>query len=119
MTIDLTKPITTRDGQPVTILKTNLKTTTNYTILGYATAKDGTHTVCVWDPQGRVSFGRETNNDLINKPKVIKGWVNVYPMFSNASRVLVLHPTREIADDQSNEDRVACIYVEWQEGTGL
>jgi hypothetical protein len=114
VTLDLTKPVTTRDGQPVTILKTDLKTTTGYTILGYATAKDGTQTVRVWDPQGRVSYGRETNHDLVNVPSVIKGWINIY----NDGDCL-LHSSKETADRLGASSRIACIYVEFEEGQGL
>ena len=46
------------------------------------------------------------------KPKRVKkeGWVNVYGLGS-----AYVWPTKEEADRKSNEIRVACIRIEWEE----
>jgi len=46
---------------------------------------------------------------LVSRPKkmvkkTIERWENVYP----SGRVCV-HPTREVADDHANDDRIACV----------
>jgi len=45
------------------------------------------------------------------KPKKVKkeGWVNVYPMDP------YVHDTKKVADDFACKNRIACVFVEWEE----
>ena len=45
------------------------------------------------------------------KPKIVKkeGWVNVYPMDP------YVHDTKKVADDFACKNRIACVFVEWEE----
>jgi len=52
----------------------------------------------------------ETVNYRI-KPKRVKkeGWVNIYPMDP------YVHDTKKVADDFACKNRIACVFVEWEE----
>ena len=47
-------------------------------------------------------------------PKIVKktGWVNIYP---NNRTGIVVFLTKEVADHFKDINRVACVYVEWEE----
>lgn len=117
MTLDLTKPVTTRDGRPVRIVEPNLKS--NYPILGIITEPNGNEEVRLWSASGRLIEGHEDRHDLINKVETIKGWVNVYPATRDGTQSMVLHPTREKADMQASSDRIACVEAVFNMGEGL
>lgn len=53
-------------------------------------------------------------NDLIEVPKIIKAWVNIYP-FSDG----YVYKTREEADKAADFNRIACVQIEFKEGEGL
>jgi uncharacterized protein YjhX (UPF0386 family) len=52
--------------------------------------------------------------DLFMAPKIVKtsGWLNVYP---NNKVGYYIHKTKIIADCNAEENRVACVFVEWEE----
>ena len=59
-----------------------------------------------------------------NMPEEIIGWLNVYPpssyILSETINVGIgLYKSREIADRQSSESRIACLQVTFQKGEGL
>ena len=56
----------------------------------------------------------ETKYDLFMAPKIIKksGWINIYQ--DNRTGISVF-PSKNLADDYSDIDRVACVYIEWEE----
>lgn len=117
MTLDLTKPVTTRDGRPVRIVEPNLKC--SYPILGIITEPNGTEEVRLWSSSGQLIEGHHDRHDLINKPETVRGWLNVYPGIRTGSRTMVLHPTRAVADELATDERVACVEFECTEGFGL
>ena len=51
------------------------------------------------------------------KPKRVKreGWVNVYPSMSYAAYIGCVFETQEAANRNENNDRQACIRIEWEE----
>lgn len=78
MTIDLNKPLQTRDGRPVRILATNLKGV--YPVAGVVAAEDGTETVHGFCLDG--SFyapGDPDRFDLQNIPEETVEHGNFYP----------------------------------------
>jgi hypothetical protein len=104
-------PVVTREGQQVTeifLCKTANKTESSVVFVCngkvYATTVNGNFD------------GFASSHDLFMAPKIVKksGWLNVYP---NNTVGYTVHPTKESADinkcDISN--RVACIFVEWEE----
>ena len=53
-------------------------------------------------------------DDLINIPEEYTVWLNIYP-----GGEAMYHAAREIADEYSTGDRIACIPVTFKEGEGL
>jgi hypothetical protein len=68
----------------------------------------------MWSKKGEYFLDGNTPMDLIEKPKIIKGWVNVY----SETYISDIYSTRELADIDSL-GRIACIPVEFKEGEGL
>ena len=111
MSIDLTNPVQTRDGQPVRILSLNGSPT--YPVVGII---GGNKNPTCWLLDGRYAERGAAHNDLVNVPPArIKGWINIYPQ----NHIVGLHKTREDADWHAVKNRIACIYVEAEEGQGL
>ena len=52
--------------------------------------------------------------DLFMAPKIVKkeGWLNIYP---NDKVGYYMHPTKMTADCNAENNRVACVKVEWEE----
>lgn len=60
-------------------------------------------------------FGRANSDlDLFIAPKTHYGWLNIYRNDKTQSCGM-LHMSREEADDNECENRVACIRIEWEE----
>lgn len=125
MTLDLAKPMQTRDGQPVEILTTKGRYP-EFPIVGYI---DSSEYIEVWmlDGSNRNVRGRA---DLVNVPEPkLNGvfWVNVCDKESNRAPRICLFPyaTKKEADSSaaswgpSYKSRIACAHVEWAEGDGL
>ena len=103
-------PVVTRDGKPVSEI-VRLKTVpTSRSVIcvvdgrAYATSETGK---CY-------TYNTESANDLFMAPKIItKGvWLNIYPDTKIGNDI---HPSKQIADHMAESDRVACVYVTWQE----
>lgn len=108
--LDLTKPLQTRDGQPVTILTTE-RPDSLHPVVGMTNAG----LILTYTAQGKVySGGREHELDLMNVPERRTIWLNIYQN----------QPPREYSSrDQANffadPGRIACIEVTYTEGEGL
>lgn len=105
---DPTKPVQTRDGRKVELLRHNLNTV--YSIVAIITEKDGTETGMFYTEDGEWMKGLEGHkDDLINIPTKHKltGWVNVYAEHLENC----VHKTKIEADKaQSRLDkRIACL----------
>lgn len=70
-----------------------------------------------WMPTSWFSDGQCTSNwsrhNLRDKPRKIKGWVNVY------RNRCYEYPTKELADADASLKRIACVPIEYTEGEGL
>lgn len=120
--LDLSKPVQTRDGRPVTIITTKGRGT--YPLVGYA-GEENTE-LRSWRSDGIFFSGAIRPLDLVNVEEKIEltRWANMYKR--NGQVVLsIMHRTREIADSFSGTDalipRFACIEVKISatEGEGL
>ena len=67
MTLDLTKPVQTRDGRPVRILATDIKTRERPIIIAVLNP-EGHESVYALPPDGAYVKGYESAGDLINVP---------------------------------------------------
>lgn len=121
MKISMDKEYTTRDGVPVRIYAIDGHGT--YPVHGAIRAFDTeTWSVQTWTTEGKVHNGeKEDSQDLIEKPKIIGGWVNIYNhKYSDSDKTAsTIWESKMMADAAGCEDRVACIYVTFKEGEGI
>ena len=116
--LDLTKPVQTKSGYPVTIVRTDLRA--DFPILAIAHYEFYDLPV-QYTKEGRYNIYIVTDRDLINvyeKPKEkkkIEFWVNVYPFNNTAYYACV---TRQKADECANPERTECLHFvrEYTEG---
>lgn len=119
MKLDLTKPVQTRAGKPVRIVCTDAPGACP--VVGFYTELVGTEkyvTPHTWTIEGAFMPGGYGNRDLINVPKKIERWHNIYD--DGSSNVFLTRDAAD-ADDESSSNikRVACILVSVTEGEGL
>lgn len=116
-TIDWTKPVQTRDGQPFELLTTKLRSGT-HTVLGYIGSD--TH-VTSFTAQGYYTIsGCEHPHDLVQPPEQVTVYLNVYgTVYFNVYGTdgsALAHPTRAEADRNASGGRIACIKVQYTPG---
>lgn len=117
--LDVTRPVQTRDGRKVRLFETNLKNR-NTRLAGIITMQDGEEFVAAWRADGRATNVREDPIDLVNGPQKRQGWMNVYEASTPEMMNAVIYPTRAAADQRAaDRRRLACLPVEFIEGTGL
>ena len=113
--LDLTKPISTRDGRPVTLITTRGREP--YPILGYV---ENSVYNSSWAADGSFDGAYTPSCDLINIPESKRSgeiWMNQFDVMGRT-----VHDTREEADkfvEFIGDRRIACVRVPWTEGEGL
>lgn len=112
--IDFTKPVQTRDGDSVEIIKTDGRHP--FQIVGYL---KGYNWPVAWSVDGSYrGDGRTSRKDLINVPEPVELWVNVYPQEENrAMPCSRSHNSRLGADEFAGNSRIALLRI-WRDGTG-
>lgn len=76
MTLDLTKPVQTRDGSEAKISGTD--NPGDYPVYGYIKASDDEWVPECWTREGRQISDAVGDLDIINVPVKLMRWVNVY-----------------------------------------
>lgn len=113
---DPTKPCKTRDGREARIICTDatLPGFPIVALVGTGAAEGMIHYTN--DGRYRSSSTCESSYDLINTPKTIEGWVNIY-----CERICgqSFHRTKEDAGNAANAGRIACVHISFEEGEGL
>ena len=113
MTLDLTKPVQTRDGQPVKIITTEGRYP-EFPIVGYIGSSEYLE---LWALDGSNRMTRRCD-DLVNVPEpkhVVDFWVNVYP--DNRADVAT-HSTKKDATHWADDMRIDCIHIRYTEDKG-
>ena len=116
--IDMNKEYQTRGGKEVKIYEVD--GTGKYPVYGAILREKGWDLIA-WTVAGEYHKGSIMSDDLVEKPKIIKGWINVYKCGPNSCdrTASTIWETKEVADAAGWEDRIACIEVEFKEGEGL
>jgi hypothetical protein len=110
--IDINKKYRTREGREVRIYATD--GSEGYSVHG-AILEEGKWESNTWDINGSfLGKPRESHQDLIEVKEKIVRWVNVYD-----DNQWIAHDTKEEADVISDDNRIACIKIEFEEGEGL
>jgi hypothetical protein len=112
---DPTKPVQTRDGRKARIVATGLNCIQG-SIVAVVTHQDGGEYAGHFFDDGRYILGEEGDLDLVNVPEKRGFWVNFYP---GQGGWVFLHPSRKEADIDAGASRVACKYIEFEEGEGV
>lgn len=68
---------------------------------------------------GGLCANRSSKYDIIEVPKRIQGWVNVYKLSEGGFYFGGIWEIKEQADIGDAPDRIACIPVDFEEGEGL
>jgi hypothetical protein len=121
MTLDLSKPVQTRDGRKVRILCTDAKG--DFRIAGLI--DEGRHEyAATWGMTGRMELGGLSPSDLVNVPEPERTvWLNVYE-----GGQIIGYDSKEMADlstcwivNGSNRQlsRIACAPFKYRPGQGL
>lgn len=114
MTIDFTKPVQTRDGQPVTILTTKREHAL-YPVVGMVNGDE----VLVFTAKGCLfNNGMEHDLDLVNVQERHETWINIYHNEHGCPWVCP-YQTKEEADYKAAPERIACVRIEYKIGDGL
>lgn len=105
-------PVITRDGEPVRLICFDAKNP-NYPVVALCVSDD-IEVPEAFTVHGCYHASCDTSTcDLFMAPVKKNAYLNIYPRpFSSH---LYLHPTREIADQQSAPGRITCVHVEWEE----
>jgi hypothetical protein len=115
---DSTKPVRTRDGRAARIVCTDaggMQPLVALVSLAEREIIERYHKNGLYYENGR----HESGLDLVNIPVKRGGWVNVLPPDRICRDVVGMYDTKEAADKNASENRVACIFVEFEEGEGL
>ena len=111
----MTDKYQTRDGLTARVLCVNLNRPL-YPVVAAITNEDGIEVIWYFTDEGRfINTNVDRVEDLIPKPKRIKGWINVYPY----CYIYGLYPTKKEADENADPQRIACIEIDVEEGEGL
>jgi len=108
--LDLTKPVQTRDGRKVRVLCTDGPGESP--VIGIV--DDGCDDVCRWPLNGRATMNVDMSIDLINTPmtpRTFERWFNVYDTGIGSE-----HHTRKKADGNALSARIARKRVVFTEG---
>ena len=113
--LDPNKPVMLRDGRQVRNVCWDYQLSRGIKgISAICRSKDGSRDYWQeWTMDGYLypPCDKSSHDNLINVPERIEGWVNVY----NTHK----HSTKQDADNNAGNGRVACIYIDVSEGEGL
>jgi len=120
--LNVNEPVQTQDGRKARIIGTDMKGPKPIVALITPNGEAVEEWIYSYFPDGRVYRNASCNVDLINVPRRIKGWMNVYDHTLSAvvAGLSNLYESREIADEYAlSLKRSACIYIDIPEGEGL
>lgn len=113
--LDLTKPVQTRDGQPVRIICTDRQNSEDFVVVGLVQTMFGEEATQTWRLDGSFSLRKSSEHsfDLINVPVKREGWINIYgdanQFFGN------IYPSEAAAKEDRLSSAIATIKIEWEE----
>jgi hypothetical protein len=113
--IDASKKYKTRDGRDVRIYAVD--GSGGFPVHGAYVDDSGEWWLATWKDSGSFRHGDEHRYDLVEvKPRIKRTvWLNLYALHNGAWE------SKEVADKQANESRIACVKVDIdvEEGHGL
>ena len=118
--ISMDKKYQTKDGNPVTILRIDIKDML-YPVVGIVSHEEGTETVETYTSTGAFITNRESPQDLVEvvEKKKVKKWINIYEHEKNIT--YSAWDSKGEADTSASNNRIACkeIEIEYIDSEGL
>lgn len=114
MSLDFTKPVQTRHGIPVEILRAGVNHP-EYQVVGIRKYPDGSEAISTWTQEGKFNIftkGQEAL-DLVQQPEEKTIWINIY---SGEGCCGFAYHSLEAAERASNNARTARVKVTFTEG---
>jgi len=117
--VDISKPVSTRDGREVRIYTQQGRHPTRVVVGEVCDGADVS--LDRWYANGSYfNDGRLSKSDLVNVLQKHTVWVNIYPHAGCGTPVsFKTHGDRASADEHAKADRIACFEVTFTEGEGL
>ena len=111
-------PVVQRCGRPARIIDFALKNE-DYPLAVVYTDADGDEHVTEFSVEGNYYDAQsEDHRDLLMAPVKKEGWMNIYShdggVFASM-RGGPIFDTKELADQNNTDNRIACMRVEWEE----
>ena len=116
--LDITKPVQTRDGNPVRLVCTDRKG--KYSLIGLV-QKGAAETIHTWSTDGsRFDIPGTSDTDLVNAPIMHHGWINLFrngPEDGDCCTSGPVWPNKYAAElaGKAHQNFVAAIKVKWEE----
>lgn len=112
-------PVQTRDGHKARIICFGRKEVDFPVVALVINPKSGKESLETYQSDGRnIGTGAVTNYDLVMAPVKKEGWMNIYShdggVFASM-RGGPIFDTKELADQNNTDNRIACMRVEWEE----
>lgn len=101
-----------RDGRKARIVCTDMNS--EWPIIALIEDQNGIEYPRAFHEDGRIYTDDVSAHDLINVPEKHVRWVNLYSTHNSH-----FHKTKEKADAEARQGRIACIRIEYEEGEGL
>lgn len=106
--------VQTRDGRPARIICWDKKDP-DYPIV-VLSDDDGREWVDTYSRNGEFGIGEISSLDLVMAPTKKEGWVNVcQSIFYGGYFCGHIFSSKEEADMDKGNDRIACVHIEWEE----
>lgn len=100
------EPVCTRDGRPARIICFN-RVSDKYPIIALVMGKENREDVFYYDNNGKDCYNKEKDYDLVMKPKIKTGWINIHK--ENG-----LYETEEDAKNNRLNDDFVAVKVEFE-----
>jgi hypothetical protein len=112
MTLDITKPVQTRDGRSVRILCTDKKG--EFPIVALVTDENDKEFIGSYSSGGRYFNQGCSDNDLVNVPERVERWLNIYPP-SIKDAMPSFCSTKELADNHAGPHRIGILHIIYED----
>lgn len=113
MTLDLNKPIKTRDGRDVRIICTDRKSK-YFTIVALIT-NQYKEDYFSYTKDGEFYYGEENSRDLVNVKEKKTGWVNIYKLDNKQCLIGTIYKTKDEAKFHEDDRIIDTVKIEWEE----
>lgn len=106
-------PCKTRSNDKAELIHCNFAG--NMPLVFKRTNNEGHETIFITHLDGKVLTEGDKFSDIFMAPAKTSTWLNIYPRPCHTDRAFSSYSTKEEAEKNAYNDRIACVYVEWEE----